>query len=198
MSKILSLYNTSAQERAQIRKQLRQTLRAKRRTLSESAQLHSALTIQHSALKLVQQKNASHIALYLPFKGEISTYPLIETLQQQGKSCLLPVLHPFSPHYLQFFRHTDNAMLIKNRFGIAEPRLDVRHIVPFDEIEIIFVPLVACDKHNQRLGMGGGFYDRTLAQMPKAYKVGLAYDFQQIENLPCEPWDVPLDHILLG
>lgn len=188
----------SSQTSGQIRQEIRKTMRAKRLALSECEQHQAAQSLISQALVLVEQYQPQTIAFYLPFNGEISPLPLMHTLQKQGRICALPVLHPFSPHYLQFYRYCSDADLAPNRFGILEPQLDCRHIVPLDEIEMIFVPLVACDKQHNRLGMGGGFYDRTLAQMPNAISVGLAHRCQQIDQLPAESWDMPLNYLLLA
>lgn len=181
-----------------IRQIIRKEMRANRQALSAEQQSQAAQNILSQALDLITQHNFSTFAFYLPFNGEISPLPLIQALQTQGKRCVLPILHPFAENHLQFLAYHSEKDLIPNRFGILEPKLDVRKIVPFDEIEMIFVPLVACDKQNNRLGMGGGFYDRTLAQMPNAMTVGLAHRCQLVEQLPIESWDMPLNHILLG
>lgn len=180
------------------RHQLRQMMKKRRSALSIAEQQQAAESIKQQALELFANKHFTQIALYLPFNGEISPLPLIKALQQQGKCCSLPVLHPFSPQYLQFVQFDSEKALVLNRFGILEPQLDVRKVVPLDEIEVIVVPLVACDRQNNRLGMGGGFYDRTLAAMPDCLTIGLAHRCQQVEQLPTESWDIPLDHILLG
>lgn len=194
MSKILSQTATSGQ----IRQEIRKTMRAKRQALSTEQQYLAAENIHQQALELLANFHFSTFAFYLPFNGEISPLPLIKTLQKQGKRCALPTLHPFTENYLQFFEYHSVQDLAPNRFGILEPKLNVQKIVPLDEIKMIFVPLVACDKQHNRLGMGGGFYDRTLAQMPNAITVGLAHQCQQLETLPVESWDMPLDYILLG
>ena len=80
---------------------------------------------------------------------------------------------------------------------MQEPKLDVRKVLPLNELGMIFTPLVACDKHNGRLGYGGGFYDRTLSQS-SAISVGIAHRCQQVEKLPLAAWDEPLDHLILG
>lgn len=178
------------------RHQLRKTMQAKRLALSELQQHHAALDISEQALQLLATRPVQTLAFYLPFRGEISPLVLLEQLQQQGKTCVLPVLHPFSPHYLQFVQYHSINDLTLNRFGILEPKLDVRHIVPLQEIELAFVPLVAFDQQYNRLGMGGGFYDRTLAQMPHCIKLGLAHHCQQVECLPTAEWDMPLDLVL--
>lgn len=90
--------------------------------------------------------------------------------------------------------------MIKNRFAITEPLLDIRHIVPINELDIIFTPLVAFDKQGNRLGMGGGFYDRTLQnwQQQSFIPVGLAHRCQEVDELPVESWDIPLFAVLKG
>ena len=73
-------------------------------------------------------------------------------------------------------------------------------MLPLNELDIIFTPLVAFDRQGNRLGMGGGFYDRTLQQwQQKSFiPVGLAHQCQQVEKLPVETWDIPLERILVG
>lgn len=180
------------------RQQLRNFMRFKRLALSNFQQQQAALQIVPPAQQLITHYQADNIALYLPFNGEISPLVLLEHLRLQGKNIYLPVLHPFSSHQLLFLKFEDQSRLKPNRFGILQPMLDVRNAIPLNELEMIFVPLVACDKKGNRLGIGGGYYDRTLAQMPNVVSVGLAHRCQQVENLPVEPWDIPLHHLIIG
>lgn len=87
---------------------------------------------------------------------------------------------------------------MKNRFNIFEPPLNVNNIIPISNIDIIFTPLVAFDESGQRLGMGGGFYDRTLEnwQQQSFYPMGLAHTCQQVHSLPSTDWDIPLPEII--
>ncbi|HGO5814668.1 TPA: 5-formyltetrahydrofolate cyclo-ligase [Mannheimia haemolytica] len=181
-----------------LRSQLRQAMRLKRQSLTAGQQTQAAESIIPQALSLIESYQASHIAFYLPFNGEISPLPLMEQLLQQGKKLYLPLLHPFTSGQLLFLNYNCKTSLKFNRLRIQEPLLDVRNIIPLQELEMIFTPLVACDKAGNRLGMGGGFYDRTLAQAPHLISVGLAHECQQVEQLPIESWDMPLDHIILG
>lgn len=187
-----------SEQNSLLRQQLRRTMRARRLSLSQAEQQQAAQNLRFYANTLLERYRPNTLAFYLPFNGEISPLVLLNHCLTQGNICTLPVLHPFSPHYLQFVQYRSESDLIPNRFGILEPKLDVRNIVPLNEIDMIFVPLVACDKQNNRLGMGGGFYDRTLAYMPQAVTVGLAHRCQQVDQLPIESWDIPLRHLLLG
>ena len=111
-----------------------------------------------------------------PFDGEISTDKLIKTLWAQDKHVYLPVLHPFNPNHLLFLRYLPDTPMLKNKFGIWEPKLNVQNVLPLDELDILFTPLVAFDKQGNRLGMGGGFYDRTLQNWQNAsfYSCGIS------------------------
>lgn len=183
-----------------LRNQLRQQIRKTRANLTAFQQQQAEDSITQQALALIEERNAQHIALYLSFDGEISTEKLIKTLWAQGKQVYLPVLHPFNPNHLLFLRYLPDTPMLKNKFGILEPKLNVQNVLPLDELDILFTPLVAFDKQGNRLGMGGGFYDRTLQnwQNTSFIPVGLAHQCQQVEQLPTEAWDVPLHQILVA
>ena len=182
-----------------LRNQLRQQIRKTRANLTALQQQQAENFITQQALALIEARNAQHIALYVSFDGEISTDKLIKTLWAQDKHVYLPVLHPFNPNHLLFLRYLPDTPMLKNKFGIWEPKLNVQSVLPLDELDILFTPLVAFDKQGNRLGMGGGFYDRTLQnwQNSSFIPVGLAHQCQQVEQLPTEAWDVPLYRILV-
>ena len=183
-----------------LRNQLRQQIRKTRANLTALQQQQAEDSITQQALALIEAQNAQHIALYVSFDGEISTEKLIKTLWAQGKQVYLPVLHPFNPNHLLFLRYLPDTPMLKNKFGIWEPKLNVQSVLPLEELDILFTPLVAFDKQGNRLGMGGGFYDRTLQNWRNSsfIPVGLAHQCQQVEQLPTEEWDVPLHQILVA
>ena len=183
-----------------LRNQLRQQIRKTRANLTALQQQQAEDSITQQALAFIEERNAQHIALYVSFDGEISTEKLIKTLWAQDKHVYLPVLHPFNPNHLLFLRYLPDTLMLKNKFGIWEPKLNVQNVLPLDELDILFTPLVAFDKQGNRLGMGGGFYDRTLQnwQNSSFIPVGLAHQCQQVEQLPTESWDVPLHQILVA
>ncbi len=141
---------------------------------------------------------AHTVAVFLSFDGELDTQPLIEQLWRAGKRVYLPVLHPFSPSNLLFLHYHPQSKLVTNRLKIQEPRLDVRDVLPLSKLDVLVTPLVAFDEDGQRLGMGGGFYDRTLQnwQQHKILPVGYAHDCQLVEKLPAEKWDIPLPAVV--
>ncbi|HFF8523055.1 TPA: 5-formyltetrahydrofolate cyclo-ligase [Providencia rettgeri] len=180
------------------RQQIRQTIRQARRQLTPEQQKIAAEQVKLNALQHPKIAQAKNIALFLSFDGEINTQPLIDALWQQNKQIYLPVLHPFSAHHLLFLHYHPDSQLVKNRFNIAEPPLDVRDVLPPEQLDVMLIPLVAFDSQGQRLGMGGGFYDRTLANWQKSgfYPIGLAHDCQHVEQLPVAHWDIPLPEII--
>ncbi|MGD8163555.1 5-formyltetrahydrofolate cyclo-ligase [Pantoea sp. FN0307] len=180
------------------RQAIRTHVRHLRRGLGAEQQTCAANSVAEHALNVASMDRAQHIALFLSVDGELNTRPLIARLWQQHKQVYLPVLHPFSPGNLLFIHYTPETILIPNRLRIPEPPLDVRHIIPLSQLDVMFVPLVAFDKQGQRLGMGGGFYDRTLQHWRSHgfLPIGLAHDCQQVDTLPVEAWDIPLPAIL--
>ncbi|HGJ5856891.1 5-formyltetrahydrofolate cyclo-ligase [Arsenophonus nasoniae] len=177
---------------------IRQTVRQYRRQLTCEQQNSAADKITHLALAHEIIRSASHLGLFLSFDGEINTNPLIKNLWAQNKKVYLPVLHPFSRYQLLFLNYRPDTLLIKNRFNIAEPTLNVMDVIPITQLDVLFVPLVAFDKQGQRLGMGGGFYDRLLSDWHKKhfYPIGLAHDCQLVDKIPTAPWDIPLPEII--
>ncbi|MDR9825098.1 5-formyltetrahydrofolate cyclo-ligase [Vibrio sp. FNV 38] len=182
------------------RQQLRQHIRRTRNQLSSIQQYQASIDLVHQVNHFPPLSSAQHIALYVATDGELDTQPLIESLWHAGKLVYLPVIHPFAKGHLLFLAYTPNSELCYNRYGIIEPRLKKNAIIPVSELDLIFTPLVAFDSAGQRLGMGGGYYDRTLAPFqsskegPKA--IGLAHDCQQVEQLAGESWDIPLKKIV--
>lgn len=181
------------------RQQLRSHVRHLRRSLSAEQQQQASLDLVQQLLPRPEVQQALHIALYLTNDGELDTTPLIQALWQQGKNLYLPLLHPVVPGYLVFQLYTPTTLLKSNQFGIGEPELNCSLLCPVSQLDLIFTPLVAFDLQGQRLGMGGGFYDRTLSQIDSAATkpqlIGLAHDCQQVESVPIEAWDVPLPFI---
>lgn len=184
-----------------IRQKIRKNIRAKRAILTFAEQRHASLQLISTLKNHQQLKNAHHIGLYLANDGELDPMLLIEYFWSIGKQVYLPVLHPFAKGYLLFIKFTVKTLLVPNRFGIPEPRLCKEHIIPLNELDVVMTPLVAFDLAGNRLGMGGGFYDRTLSQLnginnEGPYLMGIAHDLQQVSELPCEAWDIPLAEIV--
>ncbi len=180
------------------RHSIRQHVRHLRRALTEEQQIQAAGLLAEHAVNFAPLANARYIALFLSVDNELNTRPLIARLWQKKKQVSLPVLHPFSAGHLLFLRYTPETVLTTNKLRILEPPLDIRQLITLDQLDVMIVPLVAFDSSGQRLGMGGGFYDRTLQNWRQHgfLPVGVAHDCQQVEYLPTAEWDVPLPVVM--
>lgn len=194
----LSCGETMSEPSFLLRQDIRQHVRHLRRALTDDQQENAADLLAEHAINLAPITEAQNVALFLSVDGELNTRPLIAKLWQQRKQVYLPVLHPFSPGNLLFLRYTPETSLTLNKLRIPEPPLDIRHLITLDQIDVMMVPLVAFDRQGQRLGMGGGFYDRTLQNWKQHgfLPVGLAHDCQLVDALPVAEWDVPLPAVL--
>ncbi|MDQ7882798.1 5-formyltetrahydrofolate cyclo-ligase [Atlantibacter hermannii] len=180
------------------RQQIRQQIRLRRKSLNHEQQTQAAQQAAARMMGFAPVVEAQTVAAFLSFDGELDTRPLIEGLWRAGKKVYLPVLHPFSAGNLLFLRYFPDSDLVLNHFKIHEPALDVRHVLPLNKLDVLITPLVAFDTTGQRLGMGGGFYDRTLQNWRAhgLFPVGYAHDCQQVDALPVEEWDIPLPAVI--
>ncbi|MHA6494899.1 5-formyltetrahydrofolate cyclo-ligase [Pseudomonas borbori] len=181
------------------RPQLRRQLRQQRRALSAVAQRQAGQALYRQLAHHPLFRRARHIALYLPNDGEIDPRSLLSAAQRRGKATYLPVLSPWPRTKMVFQRIRPGETLIANRFGIAEPRRNPKRQRKIWALDLVLLPLVGFDRFGGRLGMGGGFYDRSLAyrKMRKNWHkptlLGLAHGCQQVDRLATASWDVPLD-----
>ncbi len=181
-------------DRAALRKALRDTLRERRRQLPPTARIAAAEALCKRLLALPNAPNAGHVAGYWAMDGEIALHVWQLRLPTDVRYCL-PVLG--DDHLLRFAPWRPGEALVANRFGIPEPA-DAEPL-PADAMSMIVLPLVGFDAAGQRLGMGGGWYDRSLAfrrdRAAPPWLVGAGFSVQCVEALPAEPWDVPLDAV---
>jgi 5-formyltetrahydrofolate cyclo-ligase len=174
------------------RRRLRQRFRSLRRSLTSKAQRDHAETVARHAVVAGLPLAFQRFALYLGNDGELDPRALIARLLHHGKYVALPVL---VGDRLAFYPYHAGARLARNRFGIPEPDTRGTQRWPLATIGVVFVPLVAFDGRGYRLGMGGGFYDRSLASGGPLL-VGLAHGIQEADRLPAASWDVPMDAVL--
>ena len=181
------------------RQKIRSEFRKKRQALSQQQQSSAASKLLTTCLASTKLSQAKTIACYIANDAEIDPISIIDYCWQQGKCVLLPVLHPFSKGHLLFVEYSPNSPTRKNRYGIDEPIVTSTNLCPLESIELIFTPLVAFNTQGDRLGMGGGYYDRTLAPIRRdsmpTQLIGLAHTCQQSDRLLTDSWDIPLDGI---
>lgn len=176
---------------------LRGQMRSQRRAMSTEEQRLAS----DNALGLILHHpvflRARHIALFLPNDGEIDISELMPVAWAMNKHCYLPVLA--SPgQRLVFAPMAKDSRLELNRYGIPEPKANRRQLRQPQQLDLVLAPLVAFDAQGNRIGMGGGYYDRSFAFLRRRqhwrrpHLFGVAHDFQRVAKLPRQPWDVPL------
>jgi len=177
---------------------LRRKLRQARRQLTPAQQRLAARRLYRQLAQHPRFRRARHIALYLPNDGEIDPRLLLHAAQRRGKATYLPVLNPWPRTRMVFQRIEPGEQLSRNRFGILEPVIRTARQRRVWALDLLLMPLVGFDGQGGRLGMGGGFYDRSLAyraMRKKSHKptlLGLAHECQRVDRLPLESWDVAL------
>jgi len=181
------------------RSSIRQFMREKRSNLSDQQQLSAAKRLSQNILCQPWYQRTLNIGIYLANDGEVDPIVMATKALYRGKSCYLPSLHPIKKGQLWFGDY--QGPMLKNKFGIAEPDPNRNNMHTAKQMDVVFMPLVAFDKNGGRLGMGGGFYDRTFeflknTQSQKPKLIGLAHHFQEVESLPTEDWDIPLSAII--
>ena len=173
------------------RAQLRRELRARRRALPAAQRIAAADALANQLLALPFLPDAGHVAGYWAMDGEIALNSWQVRLPRSLIYCL-PVLH--SDNSLRFAPWRPGEALVSNRFGIPEPDMDPAEALPAHALSLVVMPLVGFDARGHRLGMGGGWYDRSFAfrnaAVPPPWLVGVGFDAQRVSHLDQEAWDV--------
>ncbi len=170
---------------------MRASIRQKKRAMT-------ALEIEEKSralgLKFAQcdaYKAANTIYGYLPYNQEVRTVPMLEQALADGKKVAVPKCYG---EEMRFIYLEDLSQVAPGYAGIPEPIADGP--VAEDETALVLMPGLAFDPQGHRIGYGGGFYDRFLAEEPNHPKVALCYDFQMLEHLDTEEFDIPVDLVL--
>lgn len=174
--------------------ELRAVYEEKQQQLSRGEVLRRSELICDYALALPALRDRKRIAAYSSFGHEVSTGPLLAGLLASGFLLTLPVVDKLAQK--MEFRYVDNLnTLTPGVYGILEPQEG--RLCPPEEIELFFIPGLAFDLKGNRLGRGGGYYDRYLSTVrPSAFKVGLAFQLQITDTLPVDPHDVKVDALI--
>ena len=178
-----------------LRRDLRHDLRQRRRDLAPAVRIDAADQLATRLLTLPFAPERGHVGGYWAMDGEIALHRWQLTLPPTVTYCL-PVLHG---QVLRFAPWRPGQPLRQNRYGIPEPDLDVADTVDATGMDLVVTPLVGFDARGGRLGMGGGWYDRSFAfrhaQPAPPWLVGAAFAVQQVNALPIASWDVAVDAI---
>ena len=178
-----------AQNKSADTAQLRRFWRRKRQALDADEQRqHAAAITEHALTHLTSVASVETVGVYFARDGEVDLSALVAACWQRKITVGLPVI---VGRGLMFAAYRNDAELRNNRYGIPEPTV-VEEMQP----AVIFTPLVAFGPNGERLGMGGGYYDRYFASAPHATRIGVAHACQCADALPANPWDVPLQAVI--
>jgi 5-formyltetrahydrofolate cyclo-ligase len=185
-----------------IKAKLRLELRAKRQNLSRQQQALAASQLMRRLMQLPAFRSARHLAAYIASDGEISPAPLLRYAGLVKKHCYLPrISTAAATTNMGFYCYRHHQTLRQNRYDIGEPSGLHRQAQAAHKLDIVLLPLTGFDKAGRRLGMGGGYYDRAFAfkqriTRRKPIMIGIAHHCQEVNSLPTDNWDIPLDYIV--
>ena len=180
------------------RRELRQRLADQRRALSPADRINAAQGLRRSLEQLPEYLTDLRVAGYWASQGELPLNLVIPPLATRGQQFLLPVIS--RGRQLRFAPWRAGDPVQPNRYGIPEPVAPTELLEPF-RLDLVLVPLLGFDRRGNRLGQGGGYYDRSFAFLNEQVRptepllVGIAYAFQELPGVEEEAWDVPLDFV---
>ncbi len=176
---------------------LRKAMRQRRRIISSWRQRKAAERVAAHLNILPEYQAAETVTCYRSIEGELDTEVVIAAILGRTGQCYLPVIG--KDWHMEFAKYTRGQSLQKNSWGLQQPGPYAQRVPPH-RIDLALIPLVAFDSQGVRLGMGGGYYDRyfsfKLGRCKRPFLVGLAHEFQRVESLTPESWDVPLDAVI--
>jgi 5-formyltetrahydrofolate cyclo-ligase len=175
---------------------LRQLHKAQRLAISATQRMQTAEAVAQQLLQLPELLKANYVAAYWASFGELPLHILQMRLQAPQIWCL-PIIAPDKT--LGFAPWRIGDPLVSNQYGIPEPDLSPSSTLHANDMSIVLMPLLAYTRKGERLGMGGGYYDRSFANRLRTTSpllIGIAYSSQEVESLPTEDWDVKLDMLV--
>ena len=173
------------------KKELRQAIRAQKRAMTEADILRRSEILAEKFARSDAYRAAKTIYGYLPYNQEVRTVPMLQRALDEGKRVAVPKVYGDD---MRFIYLDDLSQVAKGYAGIPEPVADGP--VAQDETALVLMPGLAFDPAGHRIGYGGGFYDKFLAREPHHPTVALCYDFQVMDRLETEEFDIPVDLVI--
>ncbi|WP_131667580.1 5-formyltetrahydrofolate cyclo-ligase [Psychrobacter pygoscelis] len=179
--------------------------RQRRKLTAQQRNLAASLASRHLYKLISRLPHQAKVGIYYDDFGELPTQPILNWCNRLGYFCYLPVVGSFGHEdkRLRFAKvNAHNLNLVPTApHSLGMQQTYQRKLVWAHELDVLFCPLVAADLQGNRMGMGGGYYDTTLAKsnqlgLKKPLKIGWCYDFQVTQQLKRQPWDVPLDGLM--
>lgn len=175
------------------KRELRAMIRTQKRAMTEAQIVSASCLLGEKFAACEQYQKAKTIYGYMPYNQEVRTIPMLERAMRDGKKVAVPKVYGDT---MKFILVTDLTAMEKSDFGIPEPIADGP--VADDPTALVLMPGLAFTARGDRMGYGGGYYDKFLSAEPNHPTVALCYDFQLLEQLPTEEYDIPVDLVLTG
>lgn len=170
---------------------LRKQIREQKKAMTEEMIVAKSLALGEKFLASQAYKDAKTIYGYLPYNQEVRTVAMLEQAIRDGKRVAVPKCYGDE---MRFIYLDDLTQVEKGYCGIPEPVVD--EPVADDPTALVLMPGLAFTKEGLRMGYGGGFYDKFLAAEPNHPTLALCYDFQMVEHIPTEEYDIPVDTVI--
>ncbi|KNY24803.1 5-formyltetrahydrofolate cyclo-ligase [Pseudobacteroides cellulosolvens] len=179
---------------------LRKSVLEIRKSIGQEDRIQKSQRIISKLINLKEYKNAATIMCYVDFKGEVITSDILNSDINRNKTMCVPVVSDAedgSRHIIASVLTDTKSELCKGCFGIMEPKSEYIRLLDPKKIDLVIVPGVVFDENRNRIGFGAGFYDRFLRNVRNdCIKVGLAYEFQIVDDVPVDDFDIPMDIII--
>lgn len=173
------------------KKALRSMIREKKRAMTEQQIVDASADLARQFVLTPQYIAAKTVYGYMPYNQEVRTVPILQKALEDGKRVAVPKV---CGDRMVFIYIENFSELAPSDMGIPEPMSD--EPVARDENALVLMPGLAFDPQGHRIGYGGGFYDKFLAQEPNHPTIALCYDFQMLPQLETDPFDIPVDLVL--
>jgi 5-formyltetrahydrofolate cyclo-ligase len=186
-----------------LKKRLREKLLKRRDTIPQEKKVLKESSIEKRLFELDVFRKAESILMYVSFRSEVDTRGYLQDIIASGKKLVLPVVNS-RQKVLKLYEIKDMSELVPGYMGIPEPEIRENRRVTLNEIEVVIIPGSGFDRKGNRLGYGGGYYDRLLSYESKQLAkvehhiptVALAFEEQISTDIPAEPHDIKVDMIV--
>lgn len=175
------------------KKELRRLIREQKRTMTREQIDSASQRLAQLLFETDLYKNASVLYGYMPYNQEVNTLLILERALQDGKRVAVPKVYADKMNFIYL---EDLSQVAPSSMGIPEPIAD--EPIARDERALVLMPGLAFDKAGNRMGYGGGYYDKFLAAEPTHPTVALCYDFQLVDTIPTDVYDIPVDLVIVA
>ena len=180
-----------------MKKQLRAKILNRLLNISQKERAEKSSLIKEKIFALPEFKKAKRIMFYVSKPSEVDTRPMIEQSIQMGKEVVVPAILPGSKKLLSCRLKDYRQGLVAGPYGVDQPEVSKDSLVNPKKIDLFIIPGLAFDSRGNRLGRGQGYYDRFLARTPRyTPRIGVAFKFQMVNNLPCDRYDQPVNKLV--